>query len=402
MGLPPWPCRGGPAAASSSVIDALRRHLDACVERHGLDPARLHVLRRILSCRTDAAGVHLCVCTECGWRGLAHNSCRDRHCPQCQGRETDAWLRGCLARMLPVPHFQVVFTLPAELRAIARANQKTVYGLLFTVGASVLQDLGEQRMQARLGMTGVLHTWTTELSYHPHVHFLVTAGGLAMDDTRWVPSRPDYLFPHTILGSMFRGRFLEALIDAVDCGLIELPGGDPVAAAKDFHSTVRKLSKRHARWVVHVEPPEGRRVDAALKYLARYVKRVAISDARIVAVTDDKVTFKSRSGIVHLDGAEFVRRFALHILPAGFHKVRHYGLYAPANTHTRLPRARDLCPGDGSQVDAIEPDDDSTTGQRCPACGAAAIFRAWLPDEAQAKLLAALGSPTTTRARGPP
>lgn len=401
MGLPPRPCRGGPAVASSTVIDALRRHLDACVERHGLDPQRLHVLRRILSCRTEAAGVHLCVCTECGWKGLAHNSCRDRHCPQCQGRQTDAWLQGCLARMLPVPHFQVVFTLPAELRAIARANQQAVYGLLFTVGASVLQDLGEQRMQARLGVTGVLHTWTSELTYHPHVHFLVTAGGLAMDDTRWVSSRPDYLFPHRILGAMFRGRFLDALIHAVDSGLIELPGGDPVAAAKQLRSTLRKLSRRHARWVVHVEPPKGRRVDAAVKYLARYVKRVAISDARVIAVTDTEVAFKSRKGIAHLNGPEFVRRFALHILPPGFRKVRHYGLYAPANVHTRLSRARELCPGGGTPPDAIEPQ-DPPTGERCPACGAAAVFRAWLSDEDQAGLLHSLGPPTNTRSRGPP
>ena len=346
--------------------------------------------------------MHLCVCAECGWRGLAHNSCRDRHCPQCQGRQTDAWLQGCLTRMLPIPHFQVVFTLPAELRPIARANQKAVYGLLFTVGASVLQDLGEQRMQARLGMTGVLHTWTTELAYHPHVHFLVAAGGLAMDDSRWVPSRSDYLFPHRILGAMFRGRFLNALIDAVDSGLIELPGDDPVAAAKDLRSTLRKLSKRHSRWVVHVEPPKGRRVDSVVKYLARYVKRVAISDARIVEVTDDEVTFKSRSGIVRLDGAEFVRRFALHILPSGFHKVRHYGLYAPANIHTRLPKARELCPGDGAPPEPMTPDDDATTGEPCPACGANAVFRAWISEKDQAKLRVVLGPPAPARSRGPP
>jgi len=315
-------------------------------------------------------------------------------------RPTHGW-RGGWPRCC---HFQVVFTLPAELRAIALANQKAVYGLLFSVGASVLQDLAEQRMQARMGLTGVLHTWTTELTFHPHVHFLVTGGGLAMDDERWVPSRTDYLFPQRILGAMFRGRFLDHLIEAVEADEIQLPGDDPVAAAKAFRTTVRKLSKRHARWVVHVEAPKDRPVEYALKYLARYVKRVAISDARIVKLTDTEVAFTSRKGVVRLDGAEFVRRFALHILPSGFHKVRHYGLYAPANTHTRLPLARSLCPAvqdDTERQEASEPIDAEQV-ERCPACGAAAIFRAWLTPKDQERLLAELGPPTTPTSRGPP
>lgn len=409
MVQPAQPCQGGSKAAASAVVEALRRHLDACVEQHGLDPTRLHVLRRILSCRTGALGVHLCVCGECGWKGLAPNSCRDRHCPQCQGRQTHAWLEGRLAKMLPVPHFQVVFTLPAELRAVARANQKVVYGLLFRVGASILQDLAEQRMQARMGLTGVLHTWTTQLTYHPHVHFLVTGGGLAMEDKRWVPSRPDYLFPGRILGTMFRGRFLDHLIEAVQADEVQLPGDDPVAAAKAFRKTVRRLAKRHTRWVVHVEPPKDRPVEHALKYLARYVKRVAIADARIIAVTDTKVAFKSRKGVADLDGAEFVRRFALHILPSGFHKVRHYGLYAPANTHTRLPLARSLCLADEDEgelqgaSEAADPEAaDSVQVERCPACGAAAVFRAYITPKDQVRLLAELGPPIAPRSRGSP
>jgi len=392
-------------------VEALRRHLDDCVKLYGLDPERLHVLRRILACRTPALGVHLCVCGKCGWKGLAYNSCRDRHCPQCQGRQSRAWLEGRLAKMLPVPHFQVVFTLPAELRAVARANQKVVYGLLLSVGASVLQDLARQHMKARLGLTGVLHTWTTKLEYHPHAHFLVTGGGLHMDDQRWVSCRDDYLFPQRVLGAMFRGRFLDHLIEAVDNGEVQLPGDDPVAAGKAFRKSVRALSKRLARWVVHVEPPADRPVEHALKYLARYVKRVAISDARIVEVTDTEVVFNSRKGIVRLDGAEFVRRFAMHILPSGFRKVRHYGLYAPANTNTRLPLAASLCsnadgevkPDEGSNLTDTDTDTtDQGIAERCPVCGAAAVFRAYLAQQDQDRLLVKLGPPTTRRSRGPP
>jgi len=402
-------CQAGPDAAPAVVVEALRRHLDDCVEQHGLDLERLHTLRRILACRTEALGVHLCSCAACGWQGVAFNSCRNRHCPQCQGHQTHLWLERRQELMLPVPHFQVVFPLPAELRPITFANQKVVYAMMFRVAASVLQDLAEQRMQARLGITGVLHTWTTELTYHPHVHFLVTGGGLAMDDDAWVPSRENYLFPGRILGKMFRGRFLQRFIDAVEAGEVRLPGDDPVKAEKAFRAMVRALSKRHSRWVVHVEPPKDRPVEHVLKYLARYVKRIAIADARVVEVTNTHVAFKSRKGVVRIDGAEFVRRFSLHILPAGFRKIRHYGLYAPANANRRLPLARSLCPDAPPQVEAAAgptPEDAepvvASEGEHCPVCGATAVYRAWLTPEDQHKLLAELGPPIQRRSRGPP
>ncbi len=367
------------------MTEALRRHADRYRRRYGFDPEREHVLNRILACRTAALGVHTCVCDACGWSGQAFNSCRDRHCPQCQGRAAAQWLQARQAQMLPTPHFQVVFTLPAELRPVAPANQKLVYGLLFRTAASILKDLASQHFEARMGITAVLHTWTSELSYHPHVHCLVTSGGLTRDDERWVDSRDDYLFPIGILGAMYRGRFLEGLLDSLARGDLPLEGIPQ--SVPDFRSLLRRLSKRHRRWVVHVEPPKGRPVDHVARYLARYVKRVAIADARIAAITDDQVTFKTRRGPLTLDGAEFVRRFLLHVLPSRFRKVRHYGLYAPGNARRRLEIAGRLLGGWPDRVanqdssgssstdepDAEEPDDSSI--ELCPACGARRLRR---------------------------
>jgi hypothetical protein len=361
---------------------------------------RLAVLDRLVACRTAELGTHLCVCESCGWKAPVYNPCRNRHCPQCQGRATQDWVEARKVRMLPVPHFQVVFTLPAELRAIALGNPETTHALLFRTAAGVLQDLAAQRLFARLGITEVLHTWTSELSYHPHVHCLVTAGGLSLDDERWIDSREDYLFPGRILGAMFRGRFLEGLIDAVGVGEICLPGGDPIAAAKAFRSTMRALSKRHARWVVHVEPPKGRPAEYAVGYLGRYVKRIAISDARILAVTDSEVTFRTKTGPLTLDGAEFVRRFLLHVLPTGFRKVRHCGLYAPGNAKVRLEMARAILAERASADAAAEPAGPVTEtpadkapvrhSALCPACGKPALRHVFTDDGLEAL------------ARGPP
>lgn len=237
----PAPCRIGPKA-SSRVIEALRRHVKHYLSRFAPDPTRMHVLYRLLACRTEKLGWHLCVCETCGWRGLAVNSCRDRHCPQCQGSATNEWLEARQARMLPTPHFQVVFTLPSELRPIAFDNQKLVYALLFKASAGVLQDLAAQHLNAQLGLTAVLHTWSTKLSFHPHIHFMVTAGGLKREDESWASTSNKFLFLDRIMGAMFRGRFLEGLIDAVKRGELKLRGSSELEANKAFHSTVRDRS----------------------------------------------------------------------------------------------------------------------------------------------------------------
>ncbi len=384
MSAQPRPCRVESDAKPSAVTEALRRHFDRYRERHGLDPARMRVVRRLLACRTGALGVHLRVCDACGYKAPAYNSCRDRHCPQCQGRAAALWLDARRARMLPVPHFQVVFTLPAALRSVAFANQRLVYTLLMRTAASVLHDLAAQRLDATLGVTTVLHTWASDVSYHPHVHCLVTAGGLHTDGERWVPTRDDFLFPQAVMGAMFRGRFLDGLIDAFERGDLCLPG-PPDRADAAFRDLTSALARRLSRWVVHVEPPRGRSHDAATKYLARYVKRVAISDSRILRVTDTHVTIASRAAVPSLDGAEFVRRFLLHVLPRGFNKIRHTGLYAPGRASARLEHARSLLPPPTPQntppaEPAADLDDADVapappTLERCPACRARSLRR---------------------------
>ncbi len=374
--------------ATSSVIAALSRHGAEYRHRFGGSPARLHVLERLLACRTGALGGHLLVCDHCKLELPVYTSCDNRHCPQCGSARAAKWLEERLQRMLPVPHFQVVFTLPAQLRPVAHDNPKLVYALMFRVGASVLADLAAQRLGARLGITSVLHTWASNLSLHPHVHCLVTAGGLRLDGEAWVPTAPNFLFPVGVIAKMYRGRLLEALIEAHEAGALRLRGDDPQQARQDFEGVLRRVSRRYRQWGVHVEAPGDRPVHQALKYLARYVYRVAISDRRIVAVTDTHVAFRARDSdsdgkqrTLWLEGPEFVRRFLLHVLPKGFRKVRHFGLYAPGGAASLLSKARALL---------TEPDADGLTelekeaalmtadrliaqhelhARRCPGCG---------------------------------
>jgi hypothetical protein len=365
------------------VLLALERHAPGLLARRPPSPRRRRVLRKVLTCRTAAAGAHLFVCEDCGATRPIYNSCLDRHCPQCQGPATARWLETRKERMLPTPHFQVTFTLPAELRGVAMGNQKVVYGLMFRVAASVLRDLGQQRLQARLGVLAVLHTWKSDLGYHPHVHCLVTAGGLHEDDDRWVASKPEWLFHHKVLGAMFRGRFTDELVAALDRGELTLRG-DPEPAEHAFRAATRAVSRKHARWVVHVEAPKGRPAEHVVGYLARYVKRVAIADARVLAVTDATVTIATRQGPRTLEGGEFVRRFLNHVLPRSFRKVRYYGLYAPGNAKLRLERAKELLHdhGDDQPEPEPEPAASRTTNRaaawRCPECSSHRTHRVFV------------------------
>ena len=277
------------------MSDALRRHADAFEARHGVDPYRARVLKRLLACRTGALGGHVLVCDGCGHRQPVYKSCDDRHCPQCGGAKAARWLEERAGRMLDVPHFQVVFTLPSELRGVAHRNPRVVYPLMARVGASVLADLAAQRLDARLGITAVLHTWTSHLTLHPHWHLLVTAGGLSLDGQRWVGTRTDFLFPTKVIARMYRGRLLQGLIDAMQAG--DLDVGEGV----DLDRTLRLVS-------------------------------------------DHQVAFRTKTGTYRLEGAEFVRRFLLHVLPKGLRKVRHYGLYAPGTVHRDLEEARAQLP----------------------------------------------------------
>lgn len=297
---------------------------------------------------------------DCGWSAPVYNSCTDRHCPQCRGGVRAEWLAARSDQLLPVPHFQVVTTLPGALRTIARDNPGVVHDLQFRATKEMLQQLAGQRLDAQLGIVAVLHTWTSALAYHPHVHSLVTAGGLRTDQEAWIATKPDYLFPTRIMASLYRGKVIAGLRTAFSAGKLSIRG-DPAHAEVAFKAAIRK-AYRH-RWVVHVEAPEGRPAVTAAKYLARYVGGVAISDARMLAVTATHVSFKSRQGIVTVEGHEFVRRFVTHFLPRRFNRVRYYGLYAPSNVHFRWARARQLLKA------PMPPPRPERSARTCPACG---------------------------------
>ena len=274
------------------VTDIFRRHGEAYGADHALVPHQRKVLRNLGACRTAALGGHLEFCDQCGFERPAYNSCRDRHCPGCQAAASHEWLEKRLLRVLPTHHFHVVFTLPEELRPVALRNGVVVYDILLRAAAEALGVLGRQRLGAQLGVTSVLHTWTRAMLYHPHVHCVVTGGGLALDGARWVPTPRHFLLPVAVLRKLFRGIVRRRLRDAFDAGLLDLGGAcaehaEPRAFARLLRSIYRK------RWVVYSKPPfDG--TDAVFRYLGRYTHRVAISDHRVVAVDDHTVTVPSQ------------------------------------------------------------------------------------------------------------
>jgi hypothetical protein len=339
------------------------------------------VLRDVTECRTAALGGHLDECSDCAWQRPSYNSCRNRHCPICQAGRRRDWTEQREARHLPVPHYQVVFTLPAELRELARANPRLLYDLHFDAGQTVLQGLASELHGVRLAIFGVLHTWTREMFFHPHVHFVVSAGGLSLDGGRWVALPTDFLFPIARMAAWFRTIVLDKLKRASLVGKLDTGG-------RSFASVRRGLGGK--RWVVNVEPPEDRAPEQAIRYLARYVYGVAISDARIVSADGATVTISTRGGrTVTLTGEEFVRRFALHVLPSGFRKVRYYGLLAPGMPG-ELERARALCasvspaaPREERAAKAEKASFPPEEPRRCPCCGGA-VVRTALPGGARA------------------
>jgi hypothetical protein len=306
-------------------------------------------MRRLASCRTAALGGHVDACDGCGFVRVSYNSCRDRHCPKCQAGKRAAWLEERLGRLLPVPYFHVVFTLPDTLHPLVLHNQAALYDLLFRAAAGTLLTLAADpnRLGARVGFTAILHTWGQNLLFHPHLHCVVTGGGLAPDGTRWVAGNPRYFLPVRVLGKLFRGKFLAGLRAAYAAGDLRLAGSaaglaDPAA----FQRLVTALYRQS--WVVYAQPPFGG-PEHVFRYLGRYSHRVAIANSRLAAVGDGHVSFTwkdyadgSRVKVMRLTADEFLRRFLLHVLPKGFVRVRHYGLMAGANVATKLPRCREL------------------------------------------------------------
>lgn len=366
--------------------DLFRAHGPAYAAAHGLTPAQHKVLRALGACRTVALGGHLEVCDQCGFQRPAYNACRDRHCPSCLiGAQRD-WLAKRLLRVVPTHHFHVVFTLPEELRPLALRNGAVVYDLLLRAAADVLDTLGRQRLGAQLGVTTVLHTWTRAMLFHPHVHCVVTGGGLTPDGQRWVPTARHFLFPVAVLRKLFRGAVRTGLRRATDAGKLDLGGAcADLAEPRAFARLLRSLHRK--RWVVYAKPPFAG-PEAVFAYLGRYTHRVAISDHRLLAVDKSAVTFKTKFGErVTVTPDEFIRRFLLHVLPAGFHKIRHTGLYASSNVHTRLVAAHALL-GQGPKAPpqpAPELPSNAESALRdvadrsCPCCGKGVLVRLEVP-----------------------
>ena len=317
-----------PSRPAFEVADVFRAHGEAYRQAHSMTGGQVKVMRAIETCRTAVLGGHADLCLDCGTVTPSYNSCRNRHCPKCQGLEQAEWIDARKPRTLPVHHFHVVFTLPAELRPIAKANQEVVYSLLFREAARTLGELGESHLGATLGVTEVLHTWTRALTYHPHVHCIVTGGGLSLDGQRWVKTSEKYLFPVKVLSRLFRGMFLAALRHAHAAG--ELEG----ISAKDFAVLIAPLYRKE--WVAYAKKPFGS-VEHVFQYLGRYTHRVGISNQRLLALDEHGVRFLTKNGeSVCLPPDEFIRRFLQHVLPPGFVKIRHYGLLAPGHVKTKL------------------------------------------------------------------
>lgn len=329
--------------SSLKVGDIFRAHGEEYRRTHGLSSAQLRVMAHIEACRTEVLGGHVDTCTRCGHKVASYNSCGDRHCPECQSFSQAKWIDARKERILPTGYFHTVFTLPAELRSLAMCNRKVVYDILFKAAAETLLELGKdpKYLGGLLGLTAVLHTWTRESDFHPHAHFIVTAGGLAPDGKTWVPSKPDFLFPVRVLSKLFRGKFLHALGRAHHRGMLEFAGGCTNLGKPGHLSTL--MSKLYSTdWVVYSKKPFGG-PGAVFEYLGRYTHRVAISNQRLISIDEQAVTFYTKGGNTKtLPPLEFIRRFLLHVLPKGFTKIRHFGLHAPANVNTKLEKAKEL------------------------------------------------------------
>jgi hypothetical protein len=338
---------------------------------------QLKVMSAIEHCRTAALGGHVEACTDCGHWRIAYNSCRNRHCPKCQGAAARTWLAEREADLLPVGYFHVVFTLPVEVADIAFQNKTLVYDLLFRAASETMLTIAAdpKHLGARIGITAVLHTWGSALTHHPHVHMIVPGGGIAPSGDHWVSSRPAFLLPVRVLGALFRRLFLTRLTALHQAGRLAFFG--TMAHLADRRAFLRHLAPvRKRRWVVYAKPPFAG-PEAVLAYLSRYTHRVAISNRRLIAFDPSGVTFGyknyrrnglERQQVMKLATHEFIRRFLLHVLPCGFHRIRHYGLLAASSRMASLDRARALL--------AVAPphDDDpceepSDVLPPCPCCG---------------------------------
>ena len=358
----------------------MRRHGDAFVETHRawLTPRQRRVLRALVQCRTAALGGHRDRCDACAQPAFSYNSCRDRHCPKCLTAARNDWVAAREQELLPVGYVHVVFTMPQVLARLALSNTRVVYDLLFQASAATLREVAAnpQRLGAEIGWLMVLHTWGQRLQHHPHIHCVVPAGGLAPDGAGWVHARPRFFLPIPVLRQVFRGKLVAGLRAAYADGRLSFPGAlQPLDTTVAFRAFLRSLYRQ--AWVVYAKPPFGRPAHV-LHYLARYTHRVAISNHRLVAMTDDTVSFRwkdyrhgSQIRTLTITAEDFLRRFLLHVLPKGFVRIRYFGLLAPRCRTQDLAQCRHLLAGAATPVPTEVP--VATRPRRtwpCPRCGA--------------------------------
>ncbi|MBP1886517.1 IS91 family transposase [Sinorhizobium mexicanum] len=364
---------------SIEVADIFRAAGPAYRAAHAgqLSLAQLKVMSAIENCRTAALGGHVEACEDCGHWRVAYNSCRNRHCPKCQGAAARTWFAKREADLLPVGYFHVVFTLPTEVADIAFQNKALVYDLLFKPASETMLTIAAdpRHLGARIGITAVLHTWGSAMTHHPHVHMIVPGGGIALNASHWISSRPAFLLPVRVLGKLFRRLFLTRLLALYEVDRLTFFGSlAHLAERRAFLRHLAPVRKKH--WVVYAKAPFAG-PEAVLAYLSRYTHRVAISNSRLIAFDASGITFRykdyrragaDRQQVMTLGADEFIRRFLLHVLPRGFHRIRHYGLLAGSARKASLLLARELLniaapPDDGTPK---KPEDFSPI---CPCCG---------------------------------
>lgn len=363
------------------VADVFRQYGENFLSRwgHTLSAHQRKALRDIGACRTAALGGHVEQCDTCSHRLIAYNSCRNRHCPKCQSTARDRWLAERAQELLPLPYAHVVFTVPEELVALARQQPRLFYGLLFRAVSQTLLQIAAnpQHLGADIGFLAVLHTWAQNLLQHPHVHCLVPAGGIAFNRSRWIPCRRKFFLPVRVLSRLFRGKLLTFLREAYDQGKLHFHGQmTPLADAARFHSWLCRLRKKD--WVVYAKPPFGG-PQHLLKYLARYTHRVAISNGRLLDLTNGRIRFRWRDSkdgnrikVMALDAIEFIRRFLLHVLPPRFIKIRHFGFLANRNRSQALAFCRQhlqaaVLPHQPAPL-ILSDEQQRAIQRRCPLC----------------------------------
>ena len=367
------------------VADILRSHGAAWRKANAghLSLGQLKAMAAIEACRTAELGGHVASCQDCGHTRIAYNSCGNRHCPKCQGSAAREWLAEQEAGLLPLPYYHVVFTLPSAIGAIAWQNKALVYGLLFKAASETMLTIAadKKHLGARIGITAVLHTWGSALTHHPHVHMIVPGGGLSLDGERFIPCRRGFFLPVRVLSRLFRRLMLEKLGAAHGKGLLTLQGSlAKLAVGNVFAALLKPLRRKN--WFVYAKRPFAG-PKAVLAYLSRYTHRVAISNTRLIAHDERGVTFRykdyrtdglARRKVMTLATHEFIRRFLLHILPKGFHRIRHYGLFASTVRAANIARLREVLGAAQSEEKSANSVQDTlgteeTVLPPCPCCG---------------------------------